>query len=67
MKLYRWYDEFNRGRSSLQEEFREGLPKSVVDPETIDAVRQLILQNRHKTYRQIDTIIDIQYCMNIWL
>ena len=44
--VYRWYEEFNRGRSSLQDEFREGRPKSVVVPETIDAVRQLILQDR---------------------
>ena len=35
--VYRWYCEFNRGRSSLQGEFREGL-KLVVVPETIDAV-----------------------------
>ena len=28
--VYRWYGEFNRGRSSLQDEFREGRPKSVV-------------------------------------
>ena len=41
--VYRWYGEFNRHRSSLQDEFREGRPKSVVVPETIDAVRQLIL------------------------
>ena len=27
--VYRWYGEFNRGRSSLQEEFHEGRPKSV--------------------------------------
>ena len=39
--VYRWYDEFNRDRSSLQDEF-----KSVVVPETIDAVCQLILQDR---------------------
>ena len=25
--VYRWYGEFNRGRSSLLDEFREGLPK----------------------------------------
>ena len=37
--VYRWYGEFNRGHSSLQDEFREGRPKSVVVPETIDAVR----------------------------
>ena len=28
-------------------------PKSVVVPETIDAVRQLILQDRYVTYREI--------------
>ena len=39
--VYRWYGEFNRGFSSLQDEFREGRPKSVVVPETIDAVCQL--------------------------
>ena len=44
--VYRWYGEFNRGRSLLQVKFREGRPKSVVVPETIDAVRQLILQDR---------------------
>ena len=31
--VYRWYGEFNRGRSSLQNEFREGRPKSVIVPE----------------------------------
>ena len=57
MKLHRWYGEFNRGRSSLQDEFLEGRPKSVVVPETIDAVRQLILQERHVTYREIETTL----------
>ena len=36
-----------RSRSSLQDEFREGCPKSIAVPEIIDAVRQLILQDRH--------------------
>ena len=69
--VYRWYFEFNRGRSSLKNEFREGRPKSVVFPETIDAVSQLILQDRHVTYREIETTLDISgtsihsYCMNI--
>ena len=51
--VYRWYGEFNRGCGSLQDEFRKACPKSVVVPETIDAVRQLILQDRHVTYRGI--------------
>ena len=54
-----FYTTFNRGRSSLQDEFREDRPKSVVDAETIDTVRQLILQDRHVTYREIETTLGI--------
>ena len=57
--IYRWYGEFNQGRSSLQDEFREGHPKSVVVPKTVDAVRQLIQQDRHVTYREIETTLGI--------
>ena len=72
--VYRWHGEFNRGRSSLQDQFREGRPKSIVAPKTMEAVRQLILQDCHATYREIETTLGIsrtipyiQYCMNICL
>jgi hypothetical protein len=58
-KLKNWYNEFNRGRSSLQDEFREGRPKSAFIPENIDAVRELIIQDRHATYREIQTSMNI--------
>ena len=32
ISAYRWYGGFNRGRSSLLDEFRESRPKSVVVP-----------------------------------
>ena len=51
--------EFNRGRSSLQDEFCEGRPKSVVVAETIDAVHQLMLHDRHVNYREIETTLGI--------
>ena len=57
--VYRWYFEFNRDGSTLQDEFREGHPKSVNVPETINAVRQLILQDHHVTYRRIETALGI--------
>ena len=57
--VYRWYGEFNRSRSSPQDEFRKGRPKSVVVPETIDGVRQLILQDRHMAYHEIETTLGI--------
>ena len=57
--VFRWYGGFNRGRTSLQDEFREGRPKSVVVPEPIDAGRQLILQDRHVTYHKVETTLGI--------
>ena len=52
-----------------QDEFRKGRPKSVVVPETIDAVRQLILQDRHMIYCEIETRLSISGTRihSIWL
>ena len=49
-----------QGCSTLQDEFREGRPKSVVVPATIDVVRQLTLQDRPVTYREIETTLGIR-------
>ena len=49
-----WYDEFNRGRHSLTDEFRKGRPKLVVGPENINALQKLIMQDRHVTYYEIE-------------
>ena len=43
----------------FQDEFRKGHPKSLVVPETIDAVCQLILQDRHVTYPEIETTLGV--------
>lgn len=53
--IYRWYSEFNHGRSSMQDESREGHLKSIVFSKTIDAVHELILHVRHMVYREIET------------
>ena len=62
MKLHQGsvFIEGYQGRSSLQDEFREGCQKSVVVPETIYAVRQLILPDRRVTYGEIETTIGIR-------
>lgn len=57
--VYHWFGEFNRGRSSLTDELKEGRPKSVVVPKNIDAVRELIKQDRHMTYREIEASLFI--------
>ncbi|GFS95404.1 uncharacterized protein NPIL_598891 [Nephila pilipes] len=46
-------------RLILTDESRAGRPKSVVVPEKINAVRELIKQDRHVTYREIEASLDI--------
>ena len=63
-----WFNEFKRG-SSLKYELREGPSKTAVVSENIDAVRELIMQDRHVTCREIWGFLPpayIQYCINNW-
>jgi len=57
--VYRWYTEFQRGRSTLKDEVKEGRPKSVVVPANIDAVQKLIAADRHVTYHEIELRLGI--------
>ena len=55
--VYNWYAEFNRSRDHFEDEPRVGRPSSAVTPENIEAVRQLIKDDPHITYQQIqDTL-----------
>ena len=54
-----WFIEFNHGRRLLKVEIRDGLSKTAVVLENIDAVRELIMQDRHVTYRKIELSFDI--------
>ncbi|KAG7308967.1 hypothetical protein JYU34_004823 [Plutella xylostella] len=57
--IYRWYSEFRRGRSSLTTVPSTGRPKTAVTQDNIDAVRQLIKEDRHVTYEQIRASLSI--------
>ena len=67
-----WLNEFNCGRRSLKDKYREGRAKTAVVSDNIDALRELTMQDHHVTYREIEAFLDIfpssyiQYCMNIW-
>ena len=54
-----WFNEFNCGRRSLKYEVREGPPKTAVVSEKIDALRELMMQDRHVTYREIEASLHI--------
>ena len=45
--------------TQVEDERREGCPKSVVVPETFYATRQLILQDRHVIYREIERTLGL--------
>ena len=54
-----WLNEFNCGHRSLKEEVREARPKTAVVSENIDVVRELIMQDRHATCREIKASLGI--------
>ena len=54
-----WFTEFNCGRRSLKDEVREAPSKTAVVSENIEAVRELIMQDRPVTYREIKACLGI--------
>lgn len=66
--VFHWSSEFNRSCTSLQDEFREDRLISAVSPENIDAVSEMIFQDRHDrrhtTYREIEVYFGVN-CIRI--
>ncbi|CAH1957760.1 unnamed protein product [Acanthoscelides obtectus] len=54
-----WYEEFKRGQVSLSDDPRVGAPKAAVTQEKVDALRTLIIEDRHVTYREIEASLKI--------
>ncbi|CAH1969179.1 unnamed protein product [Acanthoscelides obtectus] len=54
-----WHGEFKRGRVSLSDEHRVGAPKTAVTQKNVDAVRKLIIEDRHVTYREIEAFLKL--------
>ncbi|CAH1973945.1 unnamed protein product [Acanthoscelides obtectus] len=57
--IFRWYGEFKRGRVSISDDPRVGAPKTAVTQENVHAVRKLIIEDRHVTYREIEASLKI--------
>ncbi|CAH1966861.1 unnamed protein product [Acanthoscelides obtectus] len=62
--ISRWYGEFKRGRVSFSDDPRVGAPKTAVTQESDDAVRKLIIEDRHVTYREIEASLKISKTSN---
>jgi hypothetical protein len=52
-QCFEWYSHFKIGRTSIDEDPRSGRPSTSTDDVYIGAVRDLILQNRRLTIREI--------------
>ena len=60
-QCFEWYSCFKKGRTSIDEDPRSGRPSTSTDNVHIDAVRDLILQNRRLTIREIAEDVGISF------
>jgi len=57
--IKKWAAEFKRGRTSLEDDPREGRPKSATTPEIIEQVHDMLLDNRRTKLCEIAETIGI--------
>jgi len=57
--IKKWAAEFKRGRTSLEDDPREGGPKSATTPEIIEQVHYMVLDDRRMKVREIAETIGI--------
>jgi histone-lysine N-methyltransferase SETMAR len=57
--IKKWAAEFKRGRTSLENDPREGRPKSATTPEIIEQVHDIVLDDRRMKVREIAETIGI--------
>jgi histone-lysine N-methyltransferase SETMAR len=57
--IKKWAAEFKRGRTSLEDDPREGRPKIVTPPEITEQVHDMVLDDRRMKVREIVETIGI--------
>jgi histone-lysine N-methyltransferase SETMAR len=57
--IKKWAAEFKRGRTSLEDDPREGRPKSTTPPEIIEQVHDMVLDDREIKMREIAETVGI--------
>ena len=58
-RIKKWAAEFKRGRTSLEDDPREGCPKSATTPEIIEQVHDMVLDDRRMKVRETAETIGI--------
>jgi transposase len=55
--IKKWAAVYKRGRTSLEDDSREGRPKSATTPEIIEQVQDMVLDDRRMKVREISETI----------
>ena len=56
-----WYNRFKEGREDVNENARRGCPTTSTSDENIEAVRDMILDNRRITIRKVVDNVSISF------
>jgi transposase len=59
LTIKKWAAEFKRGRTSLEDDPREGLPNNATTPEILEQVHDMVLDDRQMKVREIAETIGI--------
>jgi transposase len=62
--IKKWAAEFKRGRTNLEDDPREGRPKSATAPEIIEQVHDMVLDDRRMKVRETAETVGISYTAN---
>ncbi|KAG5323256.1 GVQW3 protein, partial [Acromyrmex heyeri] len=60
-QVYQWYERFKSGREAVEDDARPGRPSTSKTDENVDEIRQLLIENRKLTIREIRYILDTRY------
>lgn len=59
--VYEWYTRFQEGREEVDDDGRPGRPSTSKTDENIDKVKDIVLQNRRITIREVAEELNISY------
>ena len=57
--IYRWYADFKRGRTDANDAERSGRPNAAVNPENIEQVLKIVMDDRKLKVREIAKMVNI--------